>query len=84
MEYLTCPGCGVNVKSGTAIATDTRPGRGGLRRRRKCMSCNHRWTTYEVDAETFERFVASREYRERDAALMELGAYPEAAPPLQG
>ena len=45
-----CPECG-----GVGRQLDTRhpPGR-VTRRRRECPDCDHRWTTFEVDAETYE------------------------------
>lgn len=38
-----CPVCSAQ----TAVA-DTRPNRLGIRRRRACLSCGHRFTTYET------------------------------------
>ncbi len=43
---LTCPECG----SGMMGVLDSRVHAGSVRRRRKCMSCNFRITTYEVTA----------------------------------
>lgn len=45
MSALSCPKCG-HLKSD---CTDSRPIRGGsaVRRRRRCVSCKERWTTYE-------------------------------------
>jgi transcriptional regulator NrdR family protein len=43
---------------------DSRPSLGTIKRRRRCKNCQHRWTTYEVSAETYNRsmpVVANRE-----------------------
>lgn len=39
---------------------DSRKLKGGTRRRKKCLSCGRRWTTYEVEMlpEEFTRFMA--------------------------
>ena len=38
-----CPMCGTKT-----ISADSRPMKDGIRRRRICPSCGHRFTTYEV------------------------------------
>lgn len=40
---IPCPSCG----SSAAHVSDTRTGRGFIRRRRNCLGCGERWTTYE-------------------------------------
>ena len=47
---IVCPVCG----AGEHGVKDSRPARGTIRRRRKCQSCNHRWTTYEIAADLDE------------------------------
>lgn len=39
---MACPKCG-----GSSKVKDSRPGPDGLRRRRRCLDCDFRWTTYE-------------------------------------
>jgi len=56
-----CPNCrGSKIKP-----LETRASGGGinspLRRRRACLDCNHRWTTYEISAETYEAMQQLRE-----------------------
>ena len=41
--YLDCPKCGWPVNK----VSDSRPVDKGIRRRRVCEECGHRWTTYE-------------------------------------
>jgi transcriptional repressor NrdR len=49
---MLCPSC----KYPRDSVTDSRSHSDGMviRRRRKCKSCNHRWTTYEVIAEDYD------------------------------
>lgn len=44
---MTCPKC-----CGTTSVVDSRPARQTIRRRRKCDSCSHRFTTYETMEES--------------------------------
>lgn len=43
---LRCPDCGVEVNGDTGKVVDSRPSKGGIRRRRAC-ECGRRFTTYE-------------------------------------
>ncbi len=43
-DGLSCPDCGCQFSG----VTDSRPAECALRRRRKCLSCGFRWTTYEM------------------------------------
>lgn len=43
---LTCDRCGGSTK-----VIDSRGSRGGIRRRRKCISCGERFTSYEARGE---------------------------------
>lgn len=45
-----CPKC----KSNNIEMRDTRPSNGSIRRRRMCLDCKTRWTTYEVTEEDFK------------------------------
>jgi transcriptional regulator NrdR family protein len=46
---MTCPNCG----SPQVRVVDSRPVDQGtsVRRRRLCMKCAHKWTTFEIDAD---------------------------------
>lgn len=50
-----CPSCG----GGPAQVVDSRPttldAEPMIRRRRRCGSCAHRWTTYEISGRLYER-----------------------------
>jgi len=50
---VKCPECGKDSE-GVGHIADTRLIDSGstVRRRRRCLSCEHRWTTYEVSRET--------------------------------
>lgn len=49
---IKCPVCGAG-----SVVTDSRVTGQATRRRRKCVSCGERWTTYEVGA-AFIAFAA--------------------------
>ena len=36
------------------------------RRRRECKSCDHRWTTYEIEAEHLETFNETKNHVKRE------------------
>jgi hypothetical protein len=40
---MLCPECGADSK-----VTDSRPSHRSIRRRRECLACHYRWTTFEV------------------------------------
>ena len=44
MAAMACPQCG----GAESAVTDSRPAKGGVRRRRKCLGCEFRFTTYEM------------------------------------
>lgn len=44
-----CPSCG-----GGSSVKDSRPSGGGIRRRRVCLSCSHRWSTWETVMASFD------------------------------
>ena len=46
---MSCPACG----KGGALTIDSRGTPTTVRRRRKCPHCQHRWTTYEMEAEPY-------------------------------
>ncbi len=66
-----CEKCG-SRQTGT---TDTRAAAYGCTRRRRVCQCGHKFTTYEVDAKTFEllgRLKSGRVRQHLEAALLEL------------
>lgn len=42
---MKCPKCGCE----NLAVRDSRPVDGSVRRRRECIACYHRFTTYEID-----------------------------------
>lgn len=59
---IPCPVC-----EGTSRVLDSRPNENGIRRRRKCEACGHRWTTNETNVLRFEARLDRlwREFLER-------------------
>jgi Zn ribbon nucleic-acid-binding protein len=47
---MNCPQC----KNKDVITIDSRPVSKGVRRRRKCEKCNHRWSTQEIPKSVFD------------------------------
>jgi len=45
---MTCPAC----QSVDTSVIDSRASRNGIRRRRRCLACQHRFTTYEAIVES--------------------------------
>lgn len=62
-KTLTCPEC----RAGVSKVIDSRPGSNkGVRRRRECLKCQHRWTTVEVSVLNSQRALQQElkvEYR---------------------
>ncbi len=48
---MTCPRCG----SENTYTVDSRDGKNGRRRRKRCADCENRWTTVEIEAEKYQR-----------------------------
>ena len=42
---MKCPMCG----SENITTVDSRPDHDSITRRKKCLACNHRWSTIEID-----------------------------------
>lgn len=69
---MTCPKCGSNQHS----VTDSRDGGAqGVRRKRQCLACGHRWKTMEVSLgapvlRTTEELEALRAENDRLKALL--------------
>ncbi len=54
---IQCPEC---LKAATRVI-DSRPNynRSSIARRRECVFCNYRWTTYEIDADRLDMLEES-------------------------
>ena len=53
MAGLVCPQCGYKK----SFIKDSRPVADGIRRRRECENCSHRWTTYECGSDLMTRLI---------------------------
>jgi len=49
---MTCPSCGEDT-----IVVDSRPNEDSTYRRRECVSCFHRFSTIEIDADLYRKLV---------------------------
>ena len=58
---VACPAC----ESRRSLVKDSRPAPYGIRRRRVCESCAHRWTTLEVRADEADKAVYMNALAER-------------------
>lgn len=56
-----CPQCGAMKTT----VEDSRVGTNGIRRRRQCSSCDHRWSTIEVEIKVWNRVKGVIENRSR-------------------
>lgn len=54
---MICPDC----SSPHSSVLETRKGNSHDRRRRECLSCNHRWTTAEITAEDLAKYTKAEE-----------------------
>ena len=62
---MTCPKCG----AGDLVIVETRPRHGIVRRRRRCIWCDHRFTTVEMPLDTYKE--EKRKMLERIANLVQ-------------
>jgi transcriptional regulator NrdR family protein len=46
---MTCPVCGGDTK-----VIDSRPSEDSVQRRRKCLECDHRFNTIEIDKDFYD------------------------------
>lgn len=68
VDGIQCPRC-----NGESKVIDSRDGETSRRRRRECLSCKHRYSTYEIHAEEYERLQALKvNVKEIDAAIVTL------------
>jgi transcriptional regulator NrdR family protein len=58
---MKCPMCGrENIKT-----VDSRPDHDSIVRRKKCLTCNHRWSTIEIDKDQWYSALQIKEERKR-------------------
>lgn len=55
VDGIQCPEC-----NGESRVTDSRDGIDARRRRRECYICKHRYTTYEIHAEQYDKLQTLR------------------------
>lgn len=55
-RHTKCPICGMN----DVITVDSRHEHEWRMRRKKCFACKHRWTTYEIPADTLGNLMECR------------------------
>lgn len=58
---MKCPMCG----SGSTATLDSRSDNDSVVRRKKCLECNHRWTTIEIDRDQWYSALQIKEKRKR-------------------
>ena len=73
--YFDCPECGCPEN----FVPDSRPVQNGIRRRRECIECGHRWTTYEYAKDLIVKPLTKVPDDSSDTmqALLEIKAYIE-------
>lgn len=58
---MKCPMCGSdNIKT-----ADSRPEHDSITRRKKCLVCNYRWSTIEIDKDQWHSALQIKEERKR-------------------
>ncbi len=58
---MKCPMCG----SDSTATLDSRSDNDSVVRRKKCLKCNHRWTTIEIDRDQWHSALQIKEQRKR-------------------
>lgn len=58
---MKCPMCGSN----STTTVDSRPDNDSVVRRKKCLECNHRWITIEIDKDQWYSALQIKEERKR-------------------
>lgn len=58
---MKCPMCGCE----NLTTADSRPEEDCIIRRRKCLECNYRWTTIEIDKDQWYSALQIKEQRKR-------------------
>ena len=58
---MKCPVCG----SDNITTVDSRSDHDNIVRRKKCLACNHRWSTIEIDKDQWYSALQIKEERKR-------------------
>lgn len=58
---MKCPMCG----SDNITTVDSRSDHDSIVRRKKCLDCNHRWSTIEIDKDQWYSALQIKEERKR-------------------
>ena len=58
---MKCPMCG----SDNTVTVDSRSNSDNIIRRKKCLTCNHRWSTIEIDKDQWYSALQIKEERKR-------------------
>ena len=58
---MKCPMCG----NESIITIDTRPDQDNVVRRKKCLICDYRWSTIEIDKDQWHSALQIKEQRKR-------------------
>lgn len=70
VDSVQCPQC-----NGESKVIDSRDGETARRRRRECLRCRNRYSTYEIHADEYDRLQAFRiDMGQIDAAITTLRA----------
>lgn len=70
VDSVQCPAC-----NGESRVIDSRDGETARRRRRECLSCKNRYSTYEIHANEYDRLqVLKIDMGQIDAAIATLRA----------
>lgn len=59
---MNCPMCG----SDSTATLDSRSDNDSVVRRKKCLKCNYRWTTIEIDKDQWYSALQIKEERKRE------------------
>lgn len=73
MKGCMCPSCGAD-----SMVVDSRANGAGIRRRRRCVSCDQRWSTQELPIELATGFAARDKIIAKAVKSM-IAAYSEVA-----
>lgn len=53
---MTCPRCGGNTKINDSRHNDEE----SVKRRRECLACGYRFSTFEIDADLYEKIIKTQ------------------------
>lgn len=80
IDSIQCPRC-----NGESKVIDSRDGESARRRRRECLRCKNRYSTYEIQAEEYDKLRALKiDMGQIDAAIITLTAIRDEFGDLNG